>query len=543
MKPVISTKTTQIKPVIKQVIKTEKTQGNEIKEETEEILEGVDENLDLNIKPLNILEYQVEHFNKVCDILRKELAYMDISLPGSGKTLIVLAVAIVFKMSVFLVCPKAVIPKWKREARLYGVNLICAMTYNSLRGTAKTGVKSHKYLNRNGNTFTATQAFVDEAKKGLLICYDECHNLKNDNDQLAAAAAISRSAYTLARNGINVRIAALSGTPADKKENINCLFKILGIVTAENLFSYNRSTRSYNLEGLDEAIKKCKKYDPDTAYHILCKPVNKTTSKQICYDLYTKILRPHITSAMSAPPINYKLEIKNLFAVLPEKDLERLRYGANLFCNATNYDKEKGEVKYSGMNWGMITESRREMDSAKVSTICRLAMASLEKEKCKVVIYYTYKRDMYITEEILKHYNPVVVNGDSNAAFREEAIRKFQEPNSDCRVFISNSKCGGVGIELDDTYGDYKRVTYIAPSYYFLDQVQACRRTYRLNTKSDCSVFFVYSSEISNEMNILNSMIQKSCVCRDLIKNDQNVVFPGELEEIYEQNLDEVDLD
>lgn len=516
---------------------TKQTNETKVTNETDdvEILEGRDENVSMNIKQLNILPYQVEHFKNVCDILRNELGYMDISLPGSGKTLIVLAIAITYKMSILLFCPKSVIPKWKREARMYGVNLVCAMTYNSLRGTAKTGVKSHPYLTRNGGKFTTTEAFIELAKKGLLICYDESHNLKNENDQLAAAAALSRSASNLAKTGVNVRIAALSGTPADKKENINCLFKILGIVTAENLFSYNRRNKTYNLEGLDEAIKKCKKYDPDTTYHILCKPVNKTTSKQICYDLYIKVLRNRMTSAMSAPPIDYKLDIKNLFVVLPEKDLERLRNASNLFCNATNYDKTLGEVKYSGMDWGMITQCRREIDSAKAPTICRWAENDLKTSNCKVVIYYTYKRDMYVSAELLKKYNPLIVNGDSNAINREEAIRKFQESNNDCRVFISNSKCGGVGIELDDLDGNFNRITYIAPSYHFLDQVQSCRRTYRLNTKSDCVVRFVYSLEISNEMNILNSMIQKSCVCRDLIKNDQNVVFPGELEAIYEK--------
>ena len=488
------------------------------------------------IESLNIMPSQVEHFKKVLNILQNEVGYLDVSAFGAGKSFIVLAVAITLNLSLMLFAPKTVIPQWRKLAKRYGVHIFTAMTYNALRGTEKNGV-SHDLLTRNGDEFIPTSMVEQCARAGLLIVYDECHYLKNDNSQLHAAATLSREAVRLSRMGYNVRIAALSATPADKKENITNLFKILGIILEPNLYRYNRSTKKYVLEGLQEAINKCNRYDRDNTFHIICRSVNKSTSKLICHELYTRVLKNVISSSMPNPDNGYKKYIKNIFAIMPPEDVERMKAGALLFAAATSYRPETGMVNYASTDWGKVTESRREIDSSKVFAMTRLARERLDADKnCKIVLYFTFKRDMYRAQQLLEKYGALVLNGDiTKDSERTKIIESFQKPDTEFRVFISNPAIAGVGIDLSDNDGRFKRITFGAPSYHFIDEFQGTGRTFRMNTKSDVEIYFVYSKAFPYESSILQSIAEKSQVARDMSQeNQQGILYPGEIESIIE---------
>jgi len=513
-----------------------------------DILEITDKNKIKNekvkrIKQIEIFPYQREHFKKILSILQEELGYLDVSSFGAGKTVMALAVAASFKMGILVIGPKTVLPNWRRQAEIYGIHVFKTLTYNSLRGTGIRGVK-HDLLIRKENEFFPTDTLENCAKFGIIIIYDECHYLKNENAQLNAAQALSREAARLAKLGYNIRIAALSATPADKKENITSLFKILGVINSPKLYKYDRSNKRYILEGLIEAINKCNRYDPDTTFHVTCRTVNKTTSKIICHELYTRVLKKIITSSMPEPPVEFQKDVKNLYAIMPPEDVERIREGALLFSSATAYKEETKEIDSKSLNWGDIIRSRREIDSSKVKTIVRLSTEKLKQNpNCKVVIYFTFKRDMYTASELLKKYNPLIMNGDIVEDYkRTDIINKFQRDDNEYRVFISNPKVGGVGIDLDDIIGTHPRFMFIAPSYMFIDQFQATGRIHRKNTKSKATIRFIYSREFPYENGILNSMIEKSSIARDISQENQNsIIYPGELIDEFEKTPEEIE--
>ncbi len=489
------------------------------------------------VTPLHIFPYQQEHTEKVINILKNELAYLDVSSFGGGKTIIAIAASIILKMGLIVFAPKSVIPSWERQAKKYGVHIYNIMTYNSLRGTSKSGV-NHDLLKRDGDVFFPTKTLEKCAKSGVLIVYDECHYLKNENSQLDAAHALTKEAYRLARQGYNIRIAALSATPADKKENITSLFKILGIVLSDKLYNYNRSSKTYILEGLQEAINKCEKYDKETTFHVTLRPINHGTIKTICHELYTRILKPHITSSMHDPPIDTEKDIKNYFVHMEPEDLERMKKGALMFSSATSYKPDTNEISYKCIDWGMVTQSRKEIDSAKVNAMVRITKEHLAKYVgAKVILYFTFKRDMYRAQELLSEYGAKVLNGDIvKNEERTKIINLFQADNDDCRVLISNPKVGGVGIELDDKIGNRQRFMFIAPNYNFIDQFQATGRIHRKETKSRAVIRFIYSRDFPFETGILNSMVEKSRIARDMLQSNQrSIVFPGELDELIEK--------
>ena len=511
-----------------------------ISEETElEPLELEDVNITKTVKDIEIFPYQKEHFSRVLEILQNELSYLDVSSFGAGKTHICLALAAVFQMQILVVGPKTVLPNWIKNCKLYGVGLVDALTYSGLRGS-KRGYR-HKWLQRSddGETFSVTPEFVQLTKSGLLLVFDECHNLKNErSQQLEAAHEMVKACGQMAREGANVRIACLSTTPADKKDHITSLFKILGVVNSENLYRYDRSSKTYISVGLQEAVNKCNRYDPDTTFHIICRPINKTTSKLICHQLYTRVLKKVIVSSMPEPPIEAQKDVKNLFAVMPAEDVERMKQGALLFASATSYSQELGEVNYKSVKWGDVIRSRREIDSAKVNTMVRLAKERLDADpNCKVVMYYTFKRDMHESARQLQKYNPLIMNGDvTKSEDRTDMMDRFQADDNECRVFISNPKVGGLGVELDDKHGNHLRYMFIAPSYMFIDQFQATGRIHRKETKSKATIRFIYSREFPWETSLLNSIAEKSRIAKDMLReNTKEVVFPGEYNEEIER--------
>ena len=500
-----------------------------------------EENID-RVRPIELFPYQVAHYNKVIEILKTEVGYLDTSCFGSGKTISSLAIAATFKMGIMVFAPKTVLINWGNQAKKYGIHLFTKMTYAALRGTAKAGVK-HDLLTRQGEEFFPTHLIEQCARSGLLIVFDECHALKNENSQLQAAHALSKEAVRLARMGYNIRIACLSSTPCDKKENVTSLFKILGILNSDKLYKYNRTGKTYVLTGLEETINKCKKYDPDATFHVTCRQITKASAKQICHELYSRILKKYISSSMPEPPINTIKDAKNLFALMPHEDVERMKKGAMLFSSATSYKHETGEVNLSKTNWGDVIRSRREIDSAKVNTMVRLSIEKLtEDPNCKVVLYFTYKRDMEESVKLLKRFNPLLMNGDIvDNDERERLMKKFQRFDNKYRVFISNPKVGGIGVDLDDqsSGGEHRRYMFIAPSYAFIDQFQATGRIHRQTTTSKATIRFIYSREFCFESSILMSFALKSGVVRDMLNSSSNVILPGEYDAEIELTDDE----
>jgi len=493
------------------------------------------------IHPVQIRPHQANHFRNIVDILGKEYGYLDVSTFGAGKTHITCGVAATFKLNMIIITPKSTINNWKKWAKYYGIHVICIMTYQSLRGQDCYEL-NHNLLEKVDDEYRATELFEQCVKSGLLLVFDEYHNLKNENSQLASAHAMVKSLVRLVRMGYKARVALLSATPCVEKESVTSTFKMLGIIQSDKLYSYNRSSKKYELIGIQEAIAKCNQYDPDETFSITCRPVNKTTAKTICYDLYTRVLKRFLVSSMPPPVIDSELDVKNLYALMEQEDVERLKKGLLLFKSATNYRHEVQEVDLSGVNWGDVTTSRREIDSAKVRTMCRLAINDLERDRhCKILLFCNYTRDMEYATSVMSRYGVMMMNGASSEKQRSDIIGKFQSDNDSYRVLVTNPKVGGIGIDLDDKFGGRERYVYVLPSYFFTDQFQGTGRVHREGTKSKATIRFLYSRACPYETGILHSMAKKSDVLRNMVTKDHNTIrFPGEYDELLELTTEEI---
>lgn len=155
---------------------------------------------------------------------------------GTGKTLSVLEAVRTLPVemrNVLIMCPKSVIPHWRRSITLFGVEdrRICVINYDrlkSLLSVPESAAKAKRARTRNKRIADQGASLVDWD----LVVIDESHKAKDPVSQRSRAAA------TLAKNSFRIWMSATAGTnPLD----LSYLAPLLAAVTSEpvkNLAEY-----------------------------------------------------------------------------------------------------------------------------------------------------------------------------------------------------------------------------------------------------------------------------------------------------------------
>jgi hypothetical protein len=513
---------------------------------------------------VKLLPYQIDHFLRVLSILKTEHGYLDTSTMGLGKTHIALAVAKSLGLPLLIVSPLTMINTWKIKAALYQIPLIGIITYQSLRGT-KRNPPLHGLLQCSGDTYISTPLWENIIRGGVLLVFDEIQYIKNQTAQLDASHALVKA---IVKADSNSKVALLSALPGEKEQHIESILKMLGIITSDRLYLYNPGIFSYKLEGMQEVISKCKTIDVERTKGILSKVIldRKTISPTIL-KLYAEILKDIVSSSMqetsdlqvlsdiqgSTPggseglSLNTSIQkdIKTGYYNISMKNSQILQRGLRLLTNVAYYRKDNNTIVIrKGFSSGILIKSLILMEQARLPTFIRLAKETLEKNpQCKVIIYLNFLRHIQILSDYLSQYNPLILTGNKKSYERNDIIDKFQQNNLNHRLLIANPKVGGIGISLDDRDGNFRRYVYINPSYNFNDLHQVTGRVARLaTTKSIPVIRFVFCKGSKEELRILDCLIRKSQVARNVIYDDTNVKFPGDYES-YEEPLIDIEND
>ena len=479
------------------------------------------------ITPIELWEWQVPHFQRVCKILKSWHSYLDTSPMGAGKTIVTLAICAVFKLNLAVVAPLSTLSMWEETAATYGVRLISTMTYQKLAGTKKNGC-NHPFIYRSDDSYRPTDYLRQWISAGTLFVFDEMHNLKNGGTaQLNAAHAISR---TVVNMNCGSRIALLSATPCDKKEHAQSVHKILGVIRNPRLYNYDQSTNEYELLGISELFSYCDTIDRVTSSAIYGPVrVTRTTSNQLCYDLYVGVVKGALTSCMPKPDIAAQKDAKNGYYEMPEEDVDTIREAEAALRNATKYREDTGTVEIRTGSWGEITKAQVGLENGKLRTLVRLAQETLNADpNNKVILYVWYIKSIKYLRQALAGNNPLVMFGETKPEERDAIIRLFQQDDTAFRLIISNAKVGGIGISLDDRSGTKPRFMFMVPTYNFIDLHQSSGRIYRGTTKSDATVRFVYSKAFRGETSILHAISRKTEITKSMLYDEANILFPGD---------------
>ena len=509
-------------------------------DEPEEIIQPITPS-----QPPTLFPRQIPHFNRLEQIIQLYHSYLDTSPFGSGKTYVTCALAKKYGLQIIIVSPLAILSKWRDVASLFGIKIGGIMTYQSLRGT-KTHQPNNIYLTRNGNNFSVTPAFEQIVREGLLLIFDEVHAVKNQTAQLEAAVTLCR--YIAESNS---RIALLSATPADKQEHAAALLRMATIARNKNMYHYDQSNKQYIPLGFNDVYNWCRKRNPSLANAIRSGKLNKKTITKKLFDFFTQIVIANIGSSMEVPEIEAEQDYKNGFYRMSETDSRALvnGIGALRFAIAKLKWLNRGELELNvdfdqsvinnilrGQEGiAAVTRALMAIESAKVSTVIRLARQQLQADpNCKVILYLNYHESLDEIMIALKDYNPLRVDGSMKIAQRDHNISLFQQNNNDYRLLIGIVRVGSVGIDLDDKFGGKLRYMFIIPDYRFIDLYQATGRIYRITTRSKATIRFVYGQAGIIENNILDAIARKTATAKQYIVTVHPAPFPGDFEEYIE---------
>ena len=476
--------------------------------------------------PVNIiklLDHQLDHVNFIENLLKVNNFYLDCSSMGCGKTFVSLYLAQKYKFKMIIICPKSMISSWKQLSEDYNIELLFITTYQSFRGT------KHGYLSidKDGN-YSPTDKLIELSKNKILVVYDEIQYIKNPCKQLNACIALSKCILT----NKDSKIGCLSATPFDKEELCVNLLYLTQTVKANEMYNYNKQTRTYTYTGYNELKEVCGLIDNNETKRITSSYIYTNVKKNIlkkCYKLFINVLQPLFISSMKPFIIPFDHDCANLYCKLELVQnikirgyIKKLRCALKmLFDNKSN----KAEVMSS------ITFYMQNIELIKVnSMIKRLVDEDIENNNCKIIIYVNYYKSINKLKEF--YPNALQLSGNMSGKERDININKFNQHNMDYNILISNIKVGGIGINLHDINGNFPRKMYIIPSYSILDLHQATGRIYRAGTMSNSTVRIIYSK--NNEKRLLEILAKKGNVLKDITKNKNQLNICSDYRNIIE---------
>lgn len=483
---------------------------------------------------ITLNKVQRQHYKMIVEIWKNFLFAIDLSVMGSGKSYVSSKLfSDLFEFGI-VICPASIISTvWEPIKNKFNLNLDI-ISYETLSGVKGCCLK-HNYLKRSDDEFLKfeiTEHFKTCLEKKCLIIIDEFHRIKNDNTRHNAVKILTNF---LVKEGGDNRLLFLSGSPFDNMEQIPNFLQIVNIIKDCNLFIFNKSENMLKLTGFNEFIEFCKKIDIKTTESIISNSViNNKTVHNVCFNLYVSIIQKNISSAMPTPIIDSKIKCYNGYFTMTDEKKQKLTLAINQLHSVNNRSKIKDDKNRS------ITRALRNIQTAKVEIFERLTNIILEKnDKNKVCLYFDYDEPIFLVEKLLNKWNPIVITGKKNSKDRQNFINIFQKPTDEIRLLIFNMAVGCEGINLHDTSGEYPRYVFAAPSYFILRMHQMTRRFYRVGTKSDTEICFVYGNCDFNEVSLINSLSKKTLIMKNTLLQQvkEGIKFPADYDKFVEKKL------
>jgi len=401
-----------------------------------------------------LLPYQVDAVRAQTLAVLKGSA-LDASDTGTGKTYVTLAVFFVLNRPVYVVCPKAVIPSWKRAAKYLGVTIHGIINYELIT----RGNHEAQRLTRKNYKGEQEEFFKWTLPADVAIIFDECHRLKDAttlNNKLGIAALVD--GYT---------VLGLSATAADNPLQM----KFSGLLTG--LFDGPHSFWNW---AKDNGVVKARYGHEYTGGKVGLARIHKRIF----------------------PERGNRLRIADLGDAFPESQICAELYDMNGAAGKINaiyeeMDRELRQLakksktdKSPTLPLTVRLRARQQVELLKVPALASMVEDAIE-EGMSVAVFVNFNETMDAL--IKKLGTDCVIRGDQSADERERNIQDFQSDRE--QVIIANIRAGGVGVSLHGTPESRMRLAIICPTDSGQDLKQALGRVWRANgAKSIQRIFF-----------------------------------------------------
>ncbi|SNW62988.1 DEAD/SNF2 helicase, partial [Orpheovirus IHUMI-LCC2] len=491
---------------------------------------------------------QVPVFNKHMDIYKRCYVSFNNSLPRCGKTFVTTKVALSAGVPIIAFGPPTIEHVWT-NMRAYGAE-VYFYSYPILRGD-RTHQPTHGLLQmffrgtqKDNEYYVPTQLLIDIINKGCLFVFDECQAVKNNSLQNKAVRAITQTIMHIHKSNpnINTRVMFLSAIETDDQKQVVNMLRACGVITEPKLYHKDR-TRGINItqgHGAGQIIDFCVYLDPAKTSALVR---DMRWDKTSCHDnlevLFREVIMKTIGASMPVPKYKSEFIVMNGFYKNGDDDTKEKYVNAlDKLKKVSHYDETTKTVDFSKVDWDEVKHTTTEIQKLKAAVACRLAMSILDSnQNAKVIISFDFNAPINMCKLLLEKYNPIILNGSVEPKHRPPLIKKFQEPNSNHRLMIANTKVVAVGIDLADPTGNYPRTYIMAPNFVISDLYQASKRIHSPDTEG---VAYCYMLYLQNGGEIERSIYGALSNRTDYIKRNHpdqveaGIKFPGEYPEFYE---------
>ena len=380
-------------------------------------------------------------------ILKGYKSALDSSETGCGKTVCAADVARQHGGHVVVVCPKAVIPAWKRELTERGVTAD-VINYELLR-RGKTGLGAWK-----------SKQWGWTLPHDTLLIFDEAHKCGGINTQNSKMLIEAKDRF---------RVLMLSATLASSPLQMQAAGYVLGQHSVGNFYRWCASNgckrnrwNGFEFDGKPEHIER------------MGLAIAHRVSRMTVADLKDHFAETQINTE----PLHFGDEIQKIYREM-EQELDELA------------ERAKHDPQGAAANALTIQlRARQRAELLKVPVIAEMVEDYLAEGK-SIAVFVNFSQTLQALKEKVGKVSSEI-HGDQSATERELAIQAFQTDAT--RIILCNTAAGGVGVSLHDITGKHPRVAIISPDWNEKTIIQAIGRVHRAGGKTPSQQRILFAS-------------------------------------------------
>jgi hypothetical protein len=379
--------------------------------------------------------WQVEPVRHLGEVLRTTGSAIDASFCGAGKTGTAVGICLENGWRAHVICPKPVIPGWRRLLEAAGVE--------------------HEVVN-----YERAIRKPLERKRGTLYIFDEVHrcaNVKTKNAKKLIEAAHSG------------RVLMLSATAVESPLNLGAIGLVLGLFTKRDYWSWlgRYGVRRGFFGGLawdgkEEHMRKL--HDQVFPKKGICLTRNSVPNFPHCY-------RENLVVDLGS-------KVKQVYRKLADEA------GVKADALFSSVDEEFDLPITKTLRF------RQAVEMAKTPMLCEL-VEDYRASGLSCVVGFSFRESMELAASFFPGCS-VIQGGRDNEAERN----RFQDGTADvCLIQVDM----GVGIDLDDSSGVRPRGVFTCPSDNARSVEQLEGRVWRSSSKSAANIYSVFAADTVEE--------------------------------------------
>jgi hypothetical protein len=432
---------------------------------------------------MSLLPYQGESFNRLLAAVRAHGVGLDASDPGVGKTHVACAACKELGLRPAVVCPKNLIPVWKKACRDWGLPVpVFVLNYEGIR-TGRTPFLKWDVQGRS-------KVGRWQVPAGTVLIFDEVHRCAGtDSLNSKMLAAVRRYGLpclclsaTAAESPLKLRALGFLLRLHNGGESFwkfctvhGCVRNFWGGVEFPKGTARAGSRRAVQIErarnGLARLHEGIFRGGPPKGTRVRIADLGDAFPPTLvtaeAYDFGDDIAKVYVDMAAGYVDIGQNTEVGNLNPELGGGD-----------C----VDSLRSHCEDSP-SFNPLVEMLRARQSAELLKAPGLAemAADAVEEGQSVVIFVNFRATLAALQKLMP--NLPVIEGETPMDGRADILRRFGA--DEVRVVAANLATAGEGLDgLQDLRGEFPRLTLISPGFSAVQIKQALGRVHRANAKT-----------------------------------------------------------